>query len=311
MTPLTSKKPAEHRALQTEDAAAVPVRPAGTTKDAADKAPAVLPPKSAGNANPAPVAALYMTSGYKAASPTKSPSTGLHKPTWKPSSKPAEHRLLSSTVTKKDAKVSVYGSAPTKSPSTGMHKPTWRPSGKPQESSVVATPKDATSPSKSPSTGMHKPTWRPSAKPVESSKKSSSVGAQLPRSLKEKKSEKSEEKSEVKSEEKSEKKSKGEEQVAPLTKPEGPVAPAEVSADVPAKKTKSTEAVPETEPEAEVVEVAVSETKSAKKGKKSDPVAVAALPEGVAAPAAGELLLPPVKNSKFGQVEGTVVAREE
>ncbi len=30
-------------------------------------------------------------------SPTKSPSTGLHKPTWKPSSKPAEHRQLSST----------------------------------------------------------------------------------------------------------------------------------------------------------------------------------------------------------------------
>ena len=29
-----------------------------------------------------------------AGSPTKSPSTGLHKPTWKPSSKPAEHREL-------------------------------------------------------------------------------------------------------------------------------------------------------------------------------------------------------------------------
>ena len=29
------------------------------------------------------------------ADPTKSPSSGLHKPTWKPSSKPAEHRTLS------------------------------------------------------------------------------------------------------------------------------------------------------------------------------------------------------------------------
>ena len=43
-----------------------------------------------------------------ASSPTKSPSTGLHKPTWKPSSKPAEHRTLSKKVeevsTKKEAK---------------------------------------------------------------------------------------------------------------------------------------------------------------------------------------------------------------
>ena len=30
-------------------------------------------------------------SGYAAANPTKSPSAGLHKPTWKPSAKPAEH----------------------------------------------------------------------------------------------------------------------------------------------------------------------------------------------------------------------------
>ena len=32
-----------------------------------------------------------MKSGYAAANPTKSPSAGLHKPTWKPSAKPAEH----------------------------------------------------------------------------------------------------------------------------------------------------------------------------------------------------------------------------
>jgi len=36
-----------------------------------------------------------MKSGYAAGAPTKSPSSGLHKPTWKPSSKPNEHRKLS------------------------------------------------------------------------------------------------------------------------------------------------------------------------------------------------------------------------
>ena len=54
-----------------------------------------------------------------AGSPTKSPSSGLHKPTWKPSSKPAEHRQLAGS--------------PTKSPSSGLHKPTWKPSSKPAE----------------------------------------------------------------------------------------------------------------------------------------------------------------------------------
>ena len=499
MTPLTSKKPAEHRRLSSTSkpnekgktskpaekkssigaalprhlqaapeevagAAAAPVRPTGTTKAASDKAPAALPPMSAGNPNPAlaataPVAALYMKSGYKAASPTKSPSTGMHKPTWRPSSKPAEHRSLRKfteaekalaaevmaeeaktaakkefvdllegvedltveakeaneaaeaaakaakklakeeaaasdatkaskvannveleeklakglnmkelnyakeqaasagekaikatkaeivtekkalplasaeeavvikadikeekqtlktdkksvkelqarrlSLTKKDAKIATYGSAPSKSPSTG----------KPQE--AVETPKDAASPSKSPSTGMHKPTWRPSAKPVESSKKSSkgSVGAALPRSLKEKKSEKSAEKEE-KSEKKSEKKSTGEEQVAPLTKPDGPVAPqAEIPALAIAKKSKSASAVEVEAVVAEAEAKAVPETTSkASKSKKADPVAVASLPEGVSSPAAGDLLLPPVKNSKLGQLEGEVVPRTE
>jgi len=54
-----------------------------------------------------------------AGSPTKSPSSGLHKPTWRPSSKPNEHRNLAGS--------------PTKSPSSGLHKPTWRPSSKPNE----------------------------------------------------------------------------------------------------------------------------------------------------------------------------------
>ena len=38
-----------------------------------------------------------------AGSPTKSPSSGLHKPTWKPSSKPAEHRRLKEVAATKTA----------------------------------------------------------------------------------------------------------------------------------------------------------------------------------------------------------------
>ena len=57
-----------------------------------------------------------------AGSPTKSPSSGLHKPTWKPSSKPNEHRTLQNAA-----------GVPTKSPSSGLHKPTWKPSSKPAE----------------------------------------------------------------------------------------------------------------------------------------------------------------------------------
>ena len=83
-----------------------------------------------------------------AGSPTKSPSSGLHKPTWKPSSKPNEHRELAGS--------------PTKSPSSGLHKPTWKPSSKPNEHRNLAG-----SPTKSPSSGLHKPTWKPSSKPAE------------------------------------------------------------------------------------------------------------------------------------------------
>ena len=61
------------------------------------------------------------------ADPTKSPSSGLHKPTWRPSSKPIEHK-------KGD-------SEPSKSPSSGVHKPTWRPSAKPVESSKKTSKK--------------------------------------------------------------------------------------------------------------------------------------------------------------------------
>jgi len=119
-----------------------------------------------------------------AGSPTKSPSSGLHKPTWKPSSKPNEkHSTLKSA------------GSPSKSPSSGLHKPTWKPSSKPNEkhstkSEVGAAlprkledkpqppagvaakhplvPEDmAGMPTKSPSAGLHKPTWKPSVKPNE------------------------------------------------------------------------------------------------------------------------------------------------
>ena len=130
-----------------------------------------------------------------AGSPTKSPSSGLHKPTWRPSSKPAEHRKLTiktASSVSQVAKNAIYGlSGPTKSPSTGLHKPTWKPTpgtptGKPFEHRRLsnAHPGDLTTstagkgafaevgPSKSPSTGIHKPTWKPtqgkpSGKPVE------------------------------------------------------------------------------------------------------------------------------------------------
>jgi len=49
-----------------------------------------------------------------AGSPTKSPSSGLHKPTWKPSSKPAEHRVLQ----KKDADPCHDGLSPRCTPPT-------------------------------------------------------------------------------------------------------------------------------------------------------------------------------------------------
>ena len=81
-------------------------------------------------------------------SPTKSPSSGLHKPTWRPSSKPAEHRVLQ----KKDADPCHDGLSPRCTP----------PTSKPVEHRSLAG-----SPTKSPSSGLHKPTWKPSSKPNE------------------------------------------------------------------------------------------------------------------------------------------------
>ena len=83
-----------------------------------------------------------------AGSPTKSPSSGLHKPTWKPSSKPNEHRELQ----KNDADPCHDGLSPRCTP----------PTSKPVEHRSLAG-----SPTKSPSSGLHKPTWKPSSKPAE------------------------------------------------------------------------------------------------------------------------------------------------
>ena len=88
------------------------------------------------------------------ASPTKSPSSGLHKPTWKPSSKPNEHRTLAAVPvpSKDDADPCHDGLSPRCTP----------PTSKPVEHRNLAG-----SPTKSPSSGLHKPTWKPSSKPNE------------------------------------------------------------------------------------------------------------------------------------------------
>ena len=95
-----------------------------------------------------------------AGSPTKSPSSGLHKPTWKPSSKPNEHReLVGGVFTQSGA-----GSSAAKNggASTGHAVVKMRSSAN-------------TPPSKSPSAGLHKPTWKPSSKPAESAMESSAM----------------------------------------------------------------------------------------------------------------------------------------
>ena len=101
-------------------------------------------------------------SGYSAGVPTKSPSSGLHKPTWKPSAKPVEHAskqgaalprsLAAVPVTKDDADPCHDGLSPRCTP----------PTTKPVEHRSLAG-----SPTKSPSSGLHKPTWKPSSKPAE------------------------------------------------------------------------------------------------------------------------------------------------
>ena len=116
----------------------------------------MLSEKTASTVSQAAKNAIYGLSG-----PTKSPSTGLHKPTWKPTpgtptGKPLEaassgssstgkqaHRELSNAhpgdlTTSTAGKGAFAEVGPSKSPSTGIHKPTWKPtqgkpSGKPVE----------------------------------------------------------------------------------------------------------------------------------------------------------------------------------
>ena len=90
-----------------------------------------------------------------AGSPTKSPSTGMHKPTWKPSSKPAEHRMLKQ-------KNDVDTDRP------DYPRPTMKPkTTKPVEHRRLSS--------------TFKPNEKKTSKPAE---KKSSIGAALPRQLK-------------------------------------------------------------------------------------------------------------------------------
>ena len=153
-TPPTSK-PVEHASKQ---AAALPrtlsAVPVKVTKDDADPCHDGLSPRCT---PPTSKPVEHRVQRSLAGSPTKSPSSGLHKPTWKPSSKPNEHRELvggvftqvaGSSATKNGgasnghAVVKMRSSAntpPSKSPSAGLHKPTWKPSSKPAENAMEST----------------------------------------------------------------------------------------------------------------------------------------------------------------------------
>ena len=114
-----------------------------------------------------------------AGSPTKSPSSGLHKPTWRPSSKPAEHRVLSSKTEKPiegpPAPQPKLPSGPRVADHTTPKQSRKLSNAHPGDLTTSTAGKGAfaeVGPSKSPSTGIHKPTWKPtqgkpSGKPVE------------------------------------------------------------------------------------------------------------------------------------------------
>ena len=206
-TPPTSK-PVEHASKQ---AAALPrtLSAVKVIKDDADPCHDGLSPRCT---PPTSKPVEHRVQRSLAGSPTKSPSSGLHKPTWKPSSKPNEHRTLTNAhpgdlTTSTAGKGAFAEVGPSKSPSTGIHKPTWKPtqgkpSGKPVEpwkegvESAHTEMKNSAhtdgeivkehslrrlsgykavgSPTKSPSTGIMKPTWKPSSKPQEDRKLKSS-----------------------------------------------------------------------------------------------------------------------------------------
>ena len=133
--------------------------------------------------------------------PTKSPSSGIHKPTWKPSSITTDQKKynlrkmidLPSSPSIKEIDLyqenhsypdhlSSHGNIPpSKSPSSGLHKPTWKPTeayhegrirslkGKAYTYNTIA--QNSIPPSKNPSSGTNKLTWKPSTKSIESNNK--------------------------------------------------------------------------------------------------------------------------------------------
>ena len=113
--------------------------------------------------------------------PSKSPSTGIHKPTWKPtqgkpSGKPVEpwkegvesaHTEMKNSahtdgeIVKEHSKRALKG-ADADPCHDGLSPRCTPPTSKPVEHRSLAG-----SPTKSPSSGLHKPTWKPSSKPNE------------------------------------------------------------------------------------------------------------------------------------------------
>jgi hypothetical protein len=175
------KKIVEKKADQLEDMKAAIKEEAGTKSSDEEARKAVKDTKSGkgfdskASSKDAEDADSRRLHGYTVIpNPTTSPSTGIRKPTWKPSSKPNEDRRLSEkhteyhAVTTKKSKKAANGAR-----SPGSHEPTMTP--RTMEPTEAAQPQKpyhdarmlAGTPSKSPSSGLHKPTWKPSSKPNE------------------------------------------------------------------------------------------------------------------------------------------------
>ena len=202
-TPPTSK-PVEHASKQ---AAALPrtlsAVPVKVTKDDADPCHDGLSPRCT---PPTSKPVEHRVKRSLAGSPTKSPSSGLHKPTWKPSSKPNEHRTLAAVkVTKDDADPCHDGLSPRCTPPTSKPVEHASKQGAALPRTLSAVPvkvtkddadpcHDGLSPRCTPPTskpvehrGLSSKTDKPSEKgktnkPAEHASKSG-VGAALPRAL--------------------------------------------------------------------------------------------------------------------------------
>jgi len=164
-TPPTSK-PVEHASKQSASLprtlAAVPVK---VTKDDADPCHDGLSPRCT---PPTSKPVEHKVRRILAGSPTKSPSSGLHKPTWKPSSKPNEHRSLSGKTDKPSEK------GKTNKPA---EKATKVGAALPRSLSAVPVTKDDADPCHD---GLSPRCTPPTSKPVEHASKQS---ASLPRTL--------------------------------------------------------------------------------------------------------------------------------